>query len=53
MVSLIRELRYFPVNNEVKLKHRSDPTFPDAKTFQAFAPKQQLVAKVLAYCKSH
>jgi hypothetical protein len=52
LVSLIRELRKFPVNNELKMKSRIDKTFPNAKTFQRFGSKQQIAAKILEYCKN-
>ena len=44
-VSLIQELGHFPVEGEVRLKARSDPTFPSHSTFGRLGPKRGLAAK--------
>lgn len=50
LVTLIRELGHYPVNAELRMKTRSDATFPNAKTFHRFGSKRQIVAKVLEFC---
>ncbi len=50
-IGLARELGSFPVATEVKMKARSDDTFPWHNTFVRFAPKQQFATRILNYCK--
>ena len=50
LVTLIRELGHFPVEAELRMKARSDTTFPDSSTFRRFGLKRQIVAKVLEFC---
>jgi hypothetical protein len=53
IIGLIRELGRFPVVAEMRLKRRSDPGFPDDKVFfNRFGAKNQMVARVLSYCRS-
>ncbi len=52
-IGLIRELGHVPVKGELLLKRRRDPAFPNAKAFDRFGLKSELVAKVLEYCNSH
>jgi hypothetical protein len=49
-VDLIRELGHFPVRGELKLKARSDSSFPSHNAFARLGSKQQLAAKVQSYC---
>jgi hypothetical protein len=55
LINLIRELGHFPIENELRRKARSDPTFPSHGVFARFVgglgPK--LAAKVRSYCESH
>lgn len=51
-VALIREVSRIPVALELRLKRRSDPSFPSHNTFARFGTKQQLVAKVIEFCRS-
>jgi len=51
VIGLVRELQRFPAVAALRLKRRSDPTFPASETFRRFGKaKQQRVAKVHAYC---
>jgi hypothetical protein len=52
-VKLIRELGRIPVKGELRLKRRSDPSFPNDKTFERFGSKSQLLSKVVHYCWNH
>jgi hypothetical protein len=52
-IGLARELNRFPVYAEVRMKGRSDDSFPAHNTFARLGSKSQLVAKILAYCESH
>ena len=44
------ELGRLPVYSELRLKRRTDPTFPDDKTFTRLGNKMQLLAKLHQYC---
>lgn len=50
-VSLVRELGRLPVQGELIMKRRIDPTFPSETTYRRFGGKAQLVAKVAEYCR--
>ena len=52
LVALVRELRHFPVKAEFRLKARSDPSFPNQKTFSRFGSKTQIAACVADYCRA-
>jgi hypothetical protein len=47
-ISLMRELGHFPVRNEMRLKTRNDPDFPNEKTFGS---RGELIARVREYCE--
>jgi hypothetical protein len=50
LVSFIRELGYFPVNAELRMKARQSPDFPSHSVWTSkFGNKQQLAAAVLKY----
>ena len=51
-ISLMRELGRFPVVAEIRMKVRSDSSFPNDKTFGRFGTKPQFAAKILDYCRS-
>lgn len=51
-VALIREVGRIPVAMELRLKRRSDPSFPSHNTFARFGTKQQLIAKANDFCRS-
>ena len=49
-----KELGHFPVATELRMKARNDKSFPDQTTFQrGIGSKEQMVAKVADYCRSH
>jgi hypothetical protein len=50
---LVRELQKFPTDREMRIKRRSNPDFPNAKVYERFGNKNQLVARVAAYCTEH
>ena len=47
-ISLMRELGHFPVRNEMRLKTRNDPDFPNEKTFGS---RGELIARIREYCE--
>ena len=50
VAALALELGRFPVSSEMRLKRRTDPTFPNDKAiFDRFGGKAELVRKVMAY----
>jgi hypothetical protein len=48
---LVRELQHFPVLGELKMKSRSDPTFPNSKTFEKFGSKPKLIGTVSEFAR--
>jgi hypothetical protein len=52
LISFMRELGHFPVKNELRLKTREDPRFPNDKTFARLGGGlgYQLAARVSSYC---
>lgn len=49
---LVRELGRFPVQAEIRIKRRSDSTFPEGSAFtRRFGNKAQMVVEVLRYCQ--
>jgi hypothetical protein len=50
-ISLMRELRRFPLNREVKMKAHTDEDFPSPNTFGRLGSKQQLAKKIHDYCE--
>jgi hypothetical protein len=51
-ISLMRELSRFPVVAEIRMKVRTDPSFPNDKTFGRFGSKLEFAAKILDYCRT-
>jgi len=51
-ISLMRELGRFPVVAEIRMKVRSDASFPNEKTFGRFGSKPEFAAKILDYCRA-
>jgi hypothetical protein len=52
-IPMVREFGRFPVIAEMRLKKRSDASFPNEKTLKdRFGTRQQFAAKILAYCQS-
>jgi hypothetical protein len=52
LVSFTREIGRFPVHGELRLKARTDKTFPNDKTFDRLGNKAEKVRRVLDYCYS-
>lgn len=48
---LIHSLGHYPVAAELRMKARSDDSFPWHTTFARLGSKQQLAARVIDYCK--
>lgn len=54
LVSFVRELGRFPGNGDLRLKKRSDPTFPNEKVFDNhFGSRAQLREAVIQYSSAH
>jgi hypothetical protein len=51
-IGLARDLGHLPVATEIKMKARSDDSFPWHNSFTRFGSKQQFVARILEYCKN-
>jgi hypothetical protein len=50
-VELARELRRLPAKGDFLMKTRRDSAFPNAKTFERFGSKRELVNGVASFCK--
>jgi hypothetical protein len=51
-IGLVRDLGRFPVSAELRMRARSDDTFPSHTVWATrFGSRQQLAAKILEYCK--
>ncbi len=51
LITLIRALKRFPTVAALRIKRRSDPSFPSSEAFVRFGrEKEQRVAKIHAYC---
>jgi hypothetical protein len=49
---MLREFGRFPVTAEMRLKKRSDASFPNEKTLsERFGTRRQFAAKIRAYCQ--
>jgi hypothetical protein len=53
LAALTLELGHVPVNSEMRLKKRTDDTFPNEKTYSRFGTKSQLLARLRAYSLIH
>jgi hypothetical protein len=49
---LCRELGHFPIVGELKMKHRADASFPDAKVFDRLGGKHERAKKLAEYCRN-
>jgi len=52
LADLAQELGHFPVAGELRLKARSDPSFPSHNTFARFGPKRAMAARLREFCLS-
>lgn len=52
MAALAVELGSIPTNTEMRLRKRSDPTFPNEKTYSRFGTKAQLLGRLRAHCEA-
>jgi hypothetical protein len=51
LAALVRELGHFPVEGEIRLKHRSDRRFPSHSTFGKFGGVRALSAELERFCR--
>jgi hypothetical protein len=50
LAALVKELGHYPVVAELKMKARSDNTFPSPKTFERFGGKRGVAARLQTFC---
>jgi hypothetical protein len=50
LAALVRELGHFPVIGELKIKARSDPTFPSHNNFRRFGDKRAIAVRLQVFC---
>jgi Meiotically up-regulated gene 113 len=48
---LVKEIGHIPTSPEVRMKARSDASFPSHNTFVRFGSKPQLLGKLLGFCR--
>lgn len=54
LIALIREIGRFPGTGDIRLKKRSDSSFPNEKVFEGhFGSRARLRQVVFEYCRSH
>jgi Meiotically up-regulated gene 113 len=53
IVSLIHELKHFPVRAELKMKAYTGGDFPSPNAFARLGSKRQIAEKILSYCDKH
>jgi hypothetical protein len=51
-IDLIRELNHFPIEGELRIKHKIDKSFPGHGSFSQLGSKQDRVRKVLQFCQN-
>ncbi|SRR5579885_641748 len=52
-IDLIRELGHLPVEGELRLKEKQDPSFPSHGVFSRIGGKERLVPMIMEHCQSH
>jgi hypothetical protein len=52
-ISLMRELKKFPVVGEIRRKAKSDKSFPSHTVFDRFGGKERLIEAVVGYCHNN
>jgi hypothetical protein len=52
LANLVRELGRFPVEAELQMRSRSEPSFPNYRVFSRLGRKAELAAKVIDFCNS-
>lgn len=53
LATFVRELGHYPVEMELRIKDRQDPSFPNPKTFRRFGGKGAIAARLLQFCQTH
>ncbi len=53
LIEFTRTLGRFPTIPDIRLKTRSDKSFPNDSTFRKYGSKFALISKVIEYCRSH
>ena len=51
--TLVHEMGRLPVEAELKLQRREDPSFPSHNTFRRLGSRREFLLKVAEYCRSH
>lgn len=50
-IELIRELGYFPIEGEIRIKRKIDKNFPSHSGFSQLGSKQERAQKIIEYCQ--
>lgn len=50
-IELIRELGHFPIQGELKIKQKTDKSFPNSTVFSRRCSKQEWVQKIIEHCQ--
>lgn len=52
IIGLVRKLGKFPTQREMQVEHNNDAEFPSKGVFHRLGTKEQIVLKVMEYCKN-
>jgi|SRR3989344_5673334 len=52
-IAAVRELGRFPTGAELRMRKRSDPTFPTHNVFNRFGSKLALIERLAIFCEAH
>ncbi len=50
-IELIRELGHFPIEGELRIKNKTDKSFPSHNGFSQLGSKQERLQKIVEYCQ--
>jgi len=52
-IALIRALGRYPLQAEIRMKRRSDASFPSHNVFRRFGTRERFAARICEYCQQH
>jgi hypothetical protein len=52
-IDLIREVRRYPLQAEIRMKRRSDTSFPSHNVFRRFGTQDRFAKKIIDFCDGH
>lgn len=52
-IDLIREVGRFPLQAQIRMKRREDPSFPSHNVFRRFGTRARFAANIVEFCERH